>query len=433
MVRCSHYPQSPHFLDACDELGIMVWEEPPGWGFVGDAVFQRQVLANVRDMVVRDRNRPSVVVWGTRLDETKNDPALYTRAREIAYALDGSRQTSGAMTTQSTAGWAEDVFGYDDYHVIGGEPSLAAPVAGVPYLVSEAVGTILPTFRWFDPAAALAGQAYAHALAHDQAGSDPRYAGLIAWCGFDYYSGPPPAGDAWERVRSWRAMKTPGVADVFRVPKPGAAVYRAQADPATTPVIVPAFFWDDRTPPGATAMFATNCDRLEIYLDGEHHATATPEVATFGNLRHPPAFADLAVTGGTLPDLRVDGYTAGGARPAATLLMTADTSRDRLVLTADDAVITADGSDATRITFRAADAHGNHRPGVTGDVALSVRGPAVLIGSNPFPFGESGGVGGAFLRSVPGTPGTVTVTARHPVLGEAAVAVRVSPAYAGTA
>jgi beta-galactosidase len=70
---------------------------------------------------------------------------------------------------------------------------------------------------------------------------------------------------------------------------------------------------------------------------------------------------------------------------------------------------------------------------VTGDVALSVRGPAVLIGSNPFPFGESGGVGGAFLRSVPGETGTVTVTARHTSLGEAAVAVRVSPAYAGTA
>lgn len=70
---------------------------------------------------------------------------------------------------------------------------------------------------------------------------------------------------------------------------------------------------------------------------------------------------------------------------------------------------------------------------MTGDVALSVRGPAVLIGSNPFPFGESGGVGGAFLRSVPGKTGTVTVTARHPSLGEATVAVRVSRAYAGTA
>ena len=131
MVRCSHYPQSPHFLDACDELGIMVWEEPPGWGHVGDAAFQARVLGDVRDMVVRDRNRPSVVVWGTRLNETQNYPALYAQARQIAYACDGSRQTTGAVVFHTTAGWAEDVFSYDDYHLAGGEPDLLPPVPGV--------------------------------------------------------------------------------------------------------------------------------------------------------------------------------------------------------------------------------------------------------------------------------------------------------------
>jgi hypothetical protein len=60
-----------------------------------------------------------------------------------------------------------------------------------------------------------------------------------------------------------------------------------------------------------------------------------------------------------------------------------------------------------------------------------VAGPAVLVGTSPFPFGESGGVGGAFLRSVPGKTGTVTLTARHRTLGAAAVAVRVAPVRSG--
>ena len=56
MVRCSHYPQSPHFLDACDELGLLVWEEAPGWHHVSASPgWQDLVVQNVRDMVTRDR------------------------------------------------------------------------------------------------------------------------------------------------------------------------------------------------------------------------------------------------------------------------------------------------------------------------------------------------------------------------------------------
>ena len=373
-------------------------------------------------MVVRDRNRPSVVVWGTRLNETGNYPALYAQARQVAYACDGSRQTGGAVAFQTTAGWAEDVFSYDDYHVVDGEPELLPPVPGVPYLVSESVGALNPTYRWFDPPSVLANQAFAHALAHDQAQSDIRYAGLLAWAGFDYYS-------AGRNRKNWNTLRTPGVVDTFRVPKPGAAIYQSQVDPATRAVIVPVFSWDSRSAPagpGPDSMFATNCDRLEIFAGGTHLATATPDRARFGHLAHPPAFARLTVGGGTLPDLRVDGYV--GTRLAAVLLMSADTMRDRLRLIADDTAITADGSDATRVTFRATDAYGNHRPDVTGEVTLSLTGPATLIGQNPFAFGSYGGVGGSFVRSIPGRTGQVTVTARHATLGSASVRVTIAAA-----
>jgi beta-galactosidase len=429
MVRCSHYPQSPHFLDACDELGLMVWQEPPGWQYLGGAAWQAVMLQNVHDMVVRDRSRPSVVVWGTRLDETANYPGLYARARELAYQLDGSRQTTGAMASYSLAGWAEDVFGYDDYHSGDGNAELEPPLPGVPYLVSEAVGALdgSPTFRWIDPGAVLAQQALMHAQVHNIAGSNPAYAGLLGWAGIDYAS---LNGDS----RIWDALKTPGVLDTFRVPKPGAAFYRSQRDPSVRPVILPVFFWDfgPGSPPdgpGPDAMIATNCDRLEIYVGGVHVATGTPDTARFGSLAHPPVFADLTADGSARPELRIDGYL--GRRLAASVRMSADTARDRLVLSADDAAIEADGTDTTRLTFRAVDAYGNQRPRAAGPVRLSLAGPATLIGDNPFPFGEYGGVGGAFIRSRQGRPGLVRVTASHAALGRVTVRVRATrpPVY----
>ena len=107
--------------------------------------------------------------------------------------------------------------------------------------------------------------------------------------------------------------------------------------------------------------------------------------------------------------------------------MSADPALDRLSLAAEDGAIEADGTDATRITFRALDAYGNQRPHVTGAVTLALAGPGTLISLNPFPFGVYGGVGGGFVRSRPGRTGVVTVTARHPSLGRAQARVAVIP------
>jgi beta-galactosidase len=425
MVRCSHYPQSRHFLDACDELGLMVWEEAPGWAYVGDEAWQDIVAQNVRDMIIRDRNRPCVIVWGTRLNETANHPGLYTRTRQIAHDLDGTRPTSGAMTKHSARGWSEDVFAYDDYRHTRGPATLKPPLPGVPYLVTEAVGAITgaPAYRWIDPGPVLARQARLHAEVHHAARASPRYAGLLGWCGIDYasYNG---------GARIWRGLKTPGVLDTFRIPKPAAAIYRAQLDPRVRPVILPVFFWDfgPGSPPygpGPNAMIATNCDQLEIFAGPGHIATGIPDRTRFGGLAYPPVFADLTVDGSGRPELRIDGYLGG--QLVASTRMSADPAHDRLVLTADHASITADGTDTTRVTFRALDAYGNQRPHVTGDVTVQLAGPAILVGDNPFPFGEYGGAGGAFVRSLPSQPGLVTVTVRHPALGYDTVTVTTTP------
>ncbi|HEY3750023.1 MAG TPA: glycoside hydrolase family 2 TIM barrel-domain containing protein [Pseudonocardiaceae bacterium] len=420
MVRCSHYPQSRHFLDACDELGLLVWEEPPGWQYVGDRAWQDIAVADVRDMILRDRNRPSVILWGIRLNETAHHPEFYRRTQQVADELDGSRQTTGAVVSQDTDGWAADVFAFDDYRTDpAGNATLLPPVPGVPYLVSEAVGALdgPPYYRWTDSDDVLATQLVMHATVHDIAASDDRYAGLLGWAGFDYAS---------LNGRVHQHVKWPGVVDTFRVPKFGAAFYQSQVDPAVRPVIEPGFRWDfgpgsPRTGPGPGAIVATNCDRLELYVDDRHVGTALPDRARFPHLRHPPAVADLTVPAGGLPELRIDGYV--GENLVAGRRFTADPATDRLLLAADDPAIAADGSDTTRVLFRAVDAHGNQRPHVTGDVRLTVTGPGVLVGDNPFEFGDSGGVGAVWLRSRPNEPGRIRVTAAHATLGSATVDV----------
>ena len=237
-------------------------------------------------------------------------------------------------------------------------------------------------YRWIDSSQTLGTQALLHAQVQDIAMSNPAYAGLLAWCSIDYDS--LSGGD-----RIWQNLKWGGVLDTFRVPKPGASFYRSQVSTAT-PVIFPAFYWDfgpssPATGPGANAMIATNCDLLELYVDGQFLASATPDTASFGNL--------------------------------ASLQMSSNTATDHLSLDLEDASIEGNGFDATRFTFRALDAFGNQRPYVDGNVALVVKGPAVLVGQDPFNFAGYGGVGGAYIRSEANHTGVVTVTASHPTLG----------------
>jgi beta-galactosidase len=434
MVRCSHYPQSPHFLDACDELGLLVWEEAPGWHNVtGSPGWQDLVVQNVRDMVTRDRSRPSVVIWGTRLNETPDLPGLWAATRQAAAELDGSRPSSGAMAYHQVTGWNEDVFAFNDYdhNWKTGDAALRPPLAGLPYLITEAVGVdeAKPQhFAWTDPPDLLAKQAALHGQAQSLARSESGYSGLLAWAAFDYAS---PEGLDPESVK-WA-----GVADLFRVPKPGAAIYQSQVDPGVRPVIVPVFFWDPTgiAPiPAPTAMIASNCERLEIFINGAHVSTGLPGSGTplYGDLAYPPFLVDLPprLPRG-MPELLIEGYVGG--QQVTELRMASDPAGDTLAMTVDDATIVADGSDATRAVFRAADKYGNlRRHPAGGQVTLTLTGPATLLGDNPFAFGAYGGLGAVWIRSQPGQTGTIILTASQPELGQAQVQVRSVPEVRGS-
>jgi len=424
MVRCSHYPQSSAFLDACDELGLLVWEEIPGWGHVGDDAWQRQNLADVEGMVVRDRNHPSIVVWGTRVNEATGTTAMYQRTGRLARQLDPSRPTSGALASPTLgrfAGSDVEVLAYNDYTARRGVPfRLRPPSPGVPYLVTETIGTLAGAraYRRTDAPGGREQQAELHAKAHDLAAADDRYCGLLAWCAFDYPSG-------WQR--SVDGSKYAGVSDIFRIAKPAAAFYASQVDPRVRAVAEPGFAWDftaQPAGPGAGATIWSNCERLLLFLDGRPAGEARSRKADFPHLPYPPFAADLVVPRGRRPELRIDGYAGG--RLVVNRRFSGDRGSDVLSCVPDDPELRADGSDATRVVVAAVDRFGTLRAGTGGKVQLALTGPGELVGDPVLDFGATGGAAAVWLRPFAGPPGTLALTARHETLGSATATVRLT-------
>jgi len=439
MVRCAHYPQTPSFLDACDELGLLVWEESPGWQYVGDSDWQDQAADDMEKMILRDRHRPSIVVWGARLNETQDRPKFYARTEALVKALDPSRATSGTVygSYSRTATFQHDVFAYDDYNVrrdLDGDlrPDLLPPLEDRPYLVSEAIATLSsPTtlYNRSQPARVQQHQALDYAHAHNDAMGDERFCGLLAWVAFDYQAG---------MGNHFRGVRVSGLGDVFRILKPGAALYRAQVAPSERIVLEPAFTWDppeyghssaycghaeDRSwGPGERALICSNCNRIEVFLGEDRVALAHRDRARFPNLAYPPFFVDLTLGSHASTDLRIDGYLGEGL--VATRRFSGDRTGDSLALVPDDVTLAADGVDATRVVIMVIDRFGEARGSSHAVVRLTLAGPGSLIGDNPFDLENTGGVAAVWVRTTADELGNITLRAFTPELGMQAVMLR---------
>ena len=164
LVRTSHYPQSRHFLDACDELGLLVLEEIPGWQHIGENAWQDLAVDNVGRMIRRDWNHPSIILWGVRINESQDNHDFYVRTNKLAHELDPSRQTGGIRYLYNSE-LLEDVFTMNDF----GFP--LRPPNHPLYLNTEFVGHMFSTKR-FDQVERVAEHAMKHARIHNQLGSE---------------------------------------------------------------------------------------------------------------------------------------------------------------------------------------------------------------------------------------------------------------------
>ena len=421
IVRTSHYPQSPHFLDRCDEIGLLVLEEIPGWQHIGDADWKEVSYNDLRQMIIRDRNHPSIVLWGVRINESADDHDFYSETNRLAHALDPSRQTGGIRNLAHSE-LLEDVYTYNDFTHSGGQATIRDPqeitglAASVPYLITEFNGHMYPT-KSNDQEERMVEHALRHLRVQNAIAGHEQIAGGIGWCAFDY--------NTHDTFGSGDRICYHGVSDIFRFPKFAAYLYESQIDPAVRPVLRIASRWKlgDRSGGGVEPLLIfSNCDYVQLYV-GEHSVgTFVPDRQNYPHIPHAPFICTGRglIGGKAWGDLRAVGLLGGKA--VIEQRMAADGIPQKLMLWADDSELIADGADLTRVAFAVTDRYGNPLPYVSIPVTLRVSGAGTLVGENPFCL--VGGVGALYLRAGR-EPGVARVSAEAPRLPGQTVEIQI--------
>ncbi|MEM9950482.1 MAG: glycoside hydrolase family 2 TIM barrel-domain containing protein [Chloroflexota bacterium] len=401
IVRCSHYPQSKYFLDRCDEIGLLVFEEIPGWQHIGNEDWKQISLRDVRAMIERDWNHPSIVVWGVRINESWDDADFYTRTNQLARELDPTRQTTGVRFFP-TSEFLEDVYGFNDF-----TNGVLEPMES-PWLITEYNGHMFPT-KTFDSEERQHEHVQRHARIQSMAMSTGGVSGAIGWCAFDY--------NTHLDFGSGDRVCYHGVMDMWRQPKWAAYVYRSQKSREEEIVMEIASFWTmgDRSEGGNDPFYVlTNLDAVDVYIGDDHLGRYEPAHGEFPNLPHPPIRVERLplLWGGKFKTLRVVGLVDG--EQVMEKFIEDDSIPRQLEFYAEDEQLTADGMDMTRLVFKITDKYGNRLPYAIQPVHFELlEGDVQLIGENPFAL--VGGQAAMFLRANQ-TKGTVRIKASTPRL-----------------
>ena len=283
-VRTSHYPQSQHFIDRCDELGLMVFTEIPGWQHIGDEAWKDSAVEMTREMVRQYRNHPSVILWGVRINESPDDDEFYTRTNEAARRMDYTRQTGGVRYLKKSS-LLEDVYTYNDFSHTGNnagceEKKKVTSDPEKPYLISEYNGHMCPT-KSFDNEELRTEHALRHARVLNAVASHPDICGAFGWCFADY--------NTHKDFGAGDRICYHGVCDMFRNKKLAAAVYAVRQD--DIPVLEISSSMDIGEHPASvrgSIYIITNADSVRLYKNDAFIREYTHLDSSFTHLYRPP-------------------------------------------------------------------------------------------------------------------------------------------------
>lgn len=416
-VRLSHYPHSRAFMDAADELGLVLLDSLPGWQFYNpDPRFQAQVVQTCRDMIRRDRNHPSVIAWECSLNESQMPKAFVQRLNSVVHEeYPGDQAWS--------AGWQDD--GYDIFLQARQHRLQHYETPDRPYLVSEygdweyyAQNAGLNQAAWADlkeeartsrqsladGEARLLQQATNIQEAHNDNLGTPAFADGY-WVMFDYNRGY--ADD----------LELSGIAGLERVPKFSYWFFKSQRDASeksplfdSGPMVRIASYWTPGSSPRIRVF--SNADEVELLLNGRSLGRKKPDRGKMAErLAHPPFLFDA---GKFEPGILEARAFIGGKEVAADRVETPGTPA-QLALSLDDAGVLPVAGDLLFVRATVRDAQGRPVPTVNGNAGFSANGDFEVVGDSTVPI--EGGIASALVRVRTATP-KGQITAKAAVLSE---------------
>jgi len=459
-IRTSHNPPAPELLDLTDRMGFIVMDEafdmwkkektPYDYHLDWDAWHVR----DLSDMVLRDRNHASVVIWsiGNEVMEqwTDSDKTAAPIARELAgivHALDPTRPVTQAANNGSPANpvfhaGALDLLGHNYHHDVWKDFPTQYP--GEKFIITEAMSALNSRGVYEQPSDSVASYETPYVKNHGpQPNKDyrlssydnrkafwgsrheeslniferyPFLSGIFIWQGIDYLGEPTPY--EWPARSSYF-----GVVDLAGFPKDPFYLYQSVWAPADRPMLHLFPHWNWAAGDTVDVWAYTNAEQVELYLNGAFLGVRRKE----GKVGH--LMWRVAYRPGTL---RAVARTAGLVTTSAVVRTTG--KRTRIALTPDRARIRADGEDLSFVTVTVRDRQGRAVPTAEPLIRFRVSGGARIvavdngdeISHTSFQANQVRLFNGKALVIIrAGTrPGTVTLTAEGEGLTPSAVPIQ---------
>lgn len=391
ILRTAHYPQDDAIIEACDELGILVYEEAPSWiSIPTDEAWWANFEQAARVMVRNHRNHPSIVIWGGGINHRGYVPRIHNATKQEdpvrLTASQGSRWT----------GWQTS-----------GLTDINANMLYGPFVWDRT-----------EPIFAMEGRNGAAEIAKYK--RDPLMIGLVSWTAHAYYTFHPTHARANSKIDRTRS----GAMTIFRQPKKGLPWFPSEFK--EEPYLYIEEDWKENT---TQLTIYSNSQEVALFLNGQPFARQkASQERIYEGLDHPPFIFDIKkYEAGTLI---AKGISNGQVITSQKLQTPQEPAAIRLLLDTLGREVIADGSDILVAYAEVVDKNGTRIRDSDHKIEFSVSSKASIIGdkvdikANPM-FTENG-IAPILIRA--GTEaGTIVLKAQAPGLSSSQASFTTQP------